>query len=162
MSKYWFWKTAISFSWTLKLESLSPFDGCTDTVYLTDCVMCVFSVLFLLLYLDPSRKRDPDLNETTWLNKGYMLWMAVLRGPASLVSDSNRNVSLSVCGDQLVCHTGKTHRLPYCWRPGLHQPHHQMADRPAELLWRLLLYTGTFKTADCGALSQTYSTGIDL
>ena len=38
-----------------------------------------------------------------------------------LVSDSNRNVSFSVCGDQLLCAVGQTQCLSYCWRPGLLQ-----------------------------------------
>ena len=38
--------------------------------------------------------------------------------------------------------------LAQCWRPGLHLWHCQMADGSAELLWRLLVHTGTSQTEE--------------
>lgn len=40
------------------------------------------------------------------------LWTAVFRGVLPLVSDSSKILSLSVCGDQLLCADGQTGHLP--------------------------------------------------
>ena len=79
------------------------------------------------------------------------VWMDVCRRSPPLVSDSNRNVSLSVCGDQLLRAAGQTQCFSYSWRPGLRRPHRQMAHRAAEPIWRLLIYTGTAQTAGAEA-----------
>lgn len=56
--------------------------------------------------------------------------------------DISRNLSLSVCGDQLLCASGHAQCFSYQWRPGLRSPHRQVAHNAAELLWRILLHTG--------------------
>lgn len=61
----------------------------------------------------------------------------------SLGTDITRHLILSVCGDQLIRDIGQTQRFPHFWGPGLRLWHCQMADWTAELLWWLLIYTGT-------------------
>lgn len=50
-------------------------------------------------------------------------WFWVCRRLPLLGSDINRNLSLSVCGNQLLCDSGQTQCLTYSWRPGLRNPY---------------------------------------
>lgn len=66
---------------------------------------------------------------------------AFYRGLTPLASEHKRPV-LPVSGDRLLRSSCQTKWFSYYWRPGLCQPHRQMARREAELLRRLLLHTG--------------------
>lgn len=57
-------------------------------------------------------------------------------------------MELSVSGDRLLRSARQTQWCSYYRSPGLRQPHRQMALHAAELLWRLLLYTGMSKGDD--------------
>lgn len=63
----------------------------------------------------------------------------------SLEPEVNWDVTISVRGDLLLCAPSQTWQLSHCWRPGLRLQHCQMADKPAELIWRLHFYSGTHK-----------------